>query len=72
MTLKEKINEIMPDKVSKRFSGGVLGCPYDYEELHNSLETVEIEDHTCPDAVIVIRCETCWNRPYIEPEVQNA
>jgi len=71
MTLKEKINEIMPDKVSKRFSGGVLGCPYDYEELHNSIETVEIEDHTCPAAVIVIRCEACWNRPYIEPEVRN-
>lgn len=70
MTLKEKINEIMPDKVSKRFSGGVLGCPYDYEELHNSLETVEIKKQTCPDAVS--GCKDCWNRPYIEPEVQDA
>ena len=69
MTLKEKINEIMPDNVSKRFSGGVLWCPYDYEELHNSLETVEIKKQTCPDAVST--CVACWNRKYIEPEVQE-
>lgn len=72
MTLKEKMAEVKPDKVKGRFIAGVCGCPYDYEELHNSLESVEIEDHTCPDAVIVIRCEACWNRPYIEPEVQDA
>lgn len=70
MTLKEKVAEIMPDKVSKRFSGGVFACPYDYKELYNSLEIVETDDNTCPDAVV--RCEDCWNRPYIEPEVQDA
>ena len=70
MTLKEKINEIMPDNVSTCFVEGVFGCPYQYEELYNSLETVEIEEHLCPDAVS--GCKDCWNRPYIEPEVQNA
>lgn len=70
MTLKEKINEIMPDNVSTCFVEGVFGCPHQYEELYNSLETVEIKKQTCPDAVSV--CEDCWNREYIEPEVQNA
>ena len=70
MTLKEKINEIMPDNVSTCFVEGVFGCPHQYEELYNSLEIVETDDNTCPDAVV--RCEDCWNRPYIEPEVQDA
>lgn len=70
MTLKEKINEIMPDKVSGRFVAGAFGCPHQYEELCNSLETVEIENQACPDAVST--CVACWNREYIEPEVQNA
>lgn len=70
MTLKEKINEIMPDKVKGRFVAGVCGCPNRYEELCNSLETVEIENQACPDAVST--CVACWNREYIEPEVQDA
>lgn len=70
MTLKEKVAEMQPDKVSGRFVAGVCGCPNFYEELYNSLEIVEIEEHLCPDAVS--GCKDCWNRPYIEPEVQNA
>ena len=70
MTLKEKMNEIMPDNVSTCFVEGVFGCPHQYEELYNSLETVEIKKQTCPDAVS--GCKDCWNRPYIEPEVQDA
>lgn len=70
MTLKEKVAEVHPDKVKGRFVAGVFGCPNRYKELYNSLEKVEIKKQTCPDAVSV--CEDCWNREYIEPEVQNA
>ena len=64
MTLKEKIAEIKPDNVSTCFVEGVFGCPYQYEELYNSLETVEIENHICPYAVS--GCKACWNREYNE------
>ena len=70
MTLKEKMAEVKPDKVKGRFVAGVCGCPHRYKELYNSLEIVEIEEHICPDAVS--GCKDCWNRPYIEPEVQDA
>ncbi len=64
MTLKEKVAEMQPDKVSGRFVAGVCGCPNFYEELYNSLETVEIENHICPYAVS--GCKACWNREYNE------
>ena len=66
MTLKEKMAEIMPNKVKEQFVAGVCGCPHRYRELHNSLETVEIEEHICPDEVS--GCKACWNRAHIEPE----
>ena len=64
MTLKEKVAEMQPDKVKGRFVAGVCGCPNFYEELYNSLEIVEIEEHLCPDAVS--GCKDCWNREYKE------
>ena len=43
MTLKEKIAEIKPDKISVHFYAGVYGCPAEYYVLHGSLEKDEIE-----------------------------
>ena len=76
MTLKEKIAEINPDKISVHFFAGVCGCPAEYDVLHGSLEKDEIEMCACPEGLPfqggVNGCVKCWNRPYIEPEVQDA
>lgn len=76
MTLKEKIAEIKPDKISVHFYAGVYGCPAEYYVLHGSLEKDEIEMCACPEGLPfqggVNGCVKCWNRPYIEPEVQDA
>ena len=63
MTLREKVAEVEPGKISNKVAGGVRGCPsyYDY------LNAVDHPDcHFCSG----IACDECWNREYKpEPEI---
>lgn len=57
MTLREKVAEVEPEKISNGEAGGVCGCPSSYDYLN-------AEDY--PDCS---SCEKCWNREYKpEPE----
>lgn len=64
MTLKEKVAEMDPSQLEPMIAGGVLKCPYDYPYLH-----VDTCDQNVP--YTWDECEACWNRPCIEPEVQD-
>lgn len=60
MTLKEKVAEIMPERVGEDFYGGVKDCPSSYDFLKGHYGA-EVEN--CSDPC---DCEKCWNQPYIE------
>lgn len=68
MTLKEKVAEIQPDKVSD--SGKIKGCPWCYPYLHPSLNADEIEHQMCSMAIGLGECEICWGREYKEDEAE--
>lgn len=70
MTLKEKVAEMQPSEMNSLVTGGVLCCPRDYSYLLDSLHEPEILGEICGESSL--NCEICWNREYIEPEVQNA
>lgn len=58
MTLREKVAEVEPEKISNGEAGGVFGCPSYYDYLN-------AEDY--PDCS---SCEECWNQEYKpEPEI---
>ena len=58
MTLREKVAEVEPEKISNGEAGGVYGCPSFYDYLN-------AEDY--PDCS---SCEECWNQEYKpEPEI---
>ena len=67
MTLREKMAEVKPDEIDEMWIGGVFGCPFEYDFLGVKKECPYPELKVCDE-----NCEKCWNRPYIEPEVQNA
>lgn len=70
MTLKEKVAEMQPSEINSLVAGGVIGCPRDYPYLLDSLYEPEILGEICGESSL--NCVACWNRPYIEPEVQDA
>lgn len=74
MTLKEKVAEIQPEELNFRVIGGVMHCPNHYPYLYGSLTKQEIFGVVCGVAVFneISDCWLCWNRKYIEPEVQDA
>lgn len=70
MTLKEKMAEVKPDAVNYCWIGGVYGCPQDYDFLGvkgRCPYKANPFNPFCEDL-----CIKCWNREYIEPEVQDA
>ena len=67
MTLIEKVAEVKPEDVDAVYIGGVLRCPWEYDFLGVKKECPYPELKVCDE-----NCEKCWNRPYIEPEVQDA
>ena len=69
MTLKEKVAELQPLEINSLVTGGVIGCPRDYPYLLDSLYEPEILGDICG---VEFNCESCWNRPYIDPEVLDA
>lgn len=62
VTLKEKVAEMMPNKISKRFIAGVCGCPCDYNFLPES----KMGFCGCPENEDgeIMSCHECWNREY--------
>ena len=52
MTLREKVAEVEPEKISNGEAGGVCGCPSYYDYLN-------AEDY--PDCS---SCEECWNQEW--------
>lgn len=74
MTLKEKVAEVQPSGINSLAVGGVIGCPRDYAYLHGSIMELEILGEVCGvDCCLSktsrdLKCRTCWNREYIEPE----
>lgn len=67
MTLREKVAEVKPEDVDAVYIGGVLLCPWEYDFLGVKKECPYPELKVC-----VEHCEKCWDRKYIEPEVQDA
>lgn len=58
MTFKERIKMEHPEKVNKRFTGGVSGCPhsYGYEPFKidcNSSDCIDYDYNACKE---------CWDR----------
>ena len=78
MTLKEKVAELQPSEINSLVTGGVIGCPRDYPYLHGSMTKQEIlgvecgVGHCLSETGGGLNCRACWNREYIEPEVQDA
>ena len=73
MTLKEKVAEVQPSRINSLVVGGVIGCPRNYAYLHGSISELEILGEACGvDCCLKtsrdLKCRTCWNRKYIEPE----
>lgn len=67
MTLREKVAEVEPEKISNGEAGGVLGCPshYDYLNVADHLNCYFCSDTTCDE---------CWNQEYKpepEPEITH-
>ena len=59
MTLREKVAEVEPEKISNGEAGGVCGCPSFYDYLN-------AEDY--PGC---ISCEECWNQEWkYEPKLK--
>ena len=64
MTLKEKVAEVQPERVSVNNIGGVLGCPHNRNYLN-----VSRPGYCCgPDETL---CAKCWNREYIPENRYN-
>lgn len=60
MTLRDKVKEIEPDKVSnEKYNGGVSCCPEDYDYLEGRY-MVDCGGES------KISCEDCWSQEYIE------
>lgn len=64
MTLKEKVAEVQPKRISVDNLGGVFGCPDTYSYLHAD------EPEYCGGANKE-RCSMCWNREYVPTECDN-
>ena len=75
MTLREKMAEVKPDEIDELWIGGVLFCPCDVPEIfaESCLQEIEWKSY-CPrkENGDIMNCIECWNREYIEPEVQDA
>lgn len=55
MTLKERIAEVYPERISDKWEGGVCGCPINYDFLN-------INDFCCEESNV--KCKECWNREW--------
>lgn len=62
MTLKEKLAEMMPERINAIYSGGVKGCPTDYNFLN--VTEIDCSDY-CDD------CKKCWNTEFVEEEKEE-
>lgn len=65
MTLREKVAEVEPEKISNLAGGGVIGCPpyYDYLNAANHPDWTDCGDITCNE---------CWNQEYKpKPEITH-
>lgn len=60
MTLREKVAEIEPDKISVEQYGGVRGCPECYDYLNAKDFCIFCEGHS------ESTCAECWNREFKE------
>lgn len=63
MTLKEKVAEVKPECVDDDYTGGVRGCPDEYDYLH------ACKSEHCSGADP--ECSMCWNREYIPENRYN-
>lgn len=66
MTLKEKVMQKQPEKVSEIYTGGVSACPADYPYLNDGRF---LNDHdgvtgNCT-AANEEKCAECWNREFV-------
>jgi hypothetical protein len=54
MTFRDRIKLEHPEKVNKRYDGGVAGCPYqyNYEGFSMAFANCMLED----------KCVECWDR----------
>ena len=65
MTLREKVAEVEPGKISNRAAGGVRGCPSSYDYL-NAVDHPNC--YFCSDTT----CYECWSQEYKpEPEITH-
>lgn len=62
MTLKEKVAEMMPERINAIYSGGVKGCPTGYNFLN--VTEIDCSDY-CED------CKKCWNAEFVEEEKEE-
>lgn len=62
MTLKEKVAEIMPERINAIYAGGIKGCPTDYNFLN--VTEIDCSDY-CDD------CKKCWNTEFVEEEKEE-
>lgn len=62
MTLKEKVAEMMPERINATYEGGVKGCPIGYNFLN--VTKIDCSDY-CED------CEKCWNAEFVEQEKEE-
>lgn len=62
MTLKDKVAEVCPEKISDRFLCGVFGCPADYDFLGEPLRDLTNQTY-CTD----VDCDDCWAAEYKGP-----
>jgi len=56
MTLKEKVAEVEPGCIEKRWIGGVRACPADHKYLNSKDSTDKCRKRDCTE---------CWNQQYI-------
>ena len=61
MTLREKIEEVLPEAIDAREEGGVKACPGDYEFLNDYASCFDSSSQLCGST----NCTECWNRLFI-------
>lgn len=61
MTFKEKVAKEEPDRINKKYVGGVRGCPSDMPFGPLSSECL-IRQKSCGFTGVGKACRKCWNR----------
>lgn len=59
MTRKEWIEKNLPEYISDRADGGVIGCPRNYREL-TEIDPSVLTNNPCEGCYAHV-CEECWN-----------